>query len=205
MKIDIAGEDLVTQEIIVRILKDYRNDVEIGARIPARGSQIKDISRKLNRVSTPTILLTDLDNYLCASALMSDWLSGDSLRDHLLFRVACDEGESWLMSDVSGFSKWLSIDENLIPQTSSKDKRRPDCMELNFNFKPSLYLMRELAVRSSDMTLREKLIPKAYAKKGPEYNSALLPFIQNIWNIEAAKRNSYSLRRAVERIQEFQM
>ncbi|WP_230458308.1 hypothetical protein [Leptospira weilii] len=136
---------------------------------------------------------------------MNDWLCGDSLRDHLLFRVACDEGESWLMSDVSGFSKWLSIDKDLIPQVSSKDKKRPDCVELNFNFKPSLYWMRELATRSSDTILREKLIPKVYAKKGPEYNSALLPFIQNIWNIEEAKQNSYSLRRAVERIQKFQL
>ncbi|WP_233431478.1 hypothetical protein [Leptospira santarosai] len=168
-----------------------------------RGSQIKDISRKLNKVSTPTILLTDLDSYACPPSLIKDWLKGDSLRNGFLFRVACDEGESWLMSDIIGFSKWLSIDQSLIPIPISKDKKKPEYIELNFSFKPSLYLMQKLATCSTNVSLRERLIPKAYAKKGPEYNSTLLPFIRDIWNVEEAALNSYSLRKAVERIQKF--
>lgn len=44
------------------------------------------------------------------------------------------------------------------------------------------------------------LTPKGLAKKGPEYNSALLPFISTKWDIQAAANQSHSLRKAIAHI-----
>jgi hypothetical protein len=45
------------------------------------------------------------------------------------------------------------------------------------------------------------LTPKKEAKKGPEYNSCMLPFIQTGWNIDNARRNTDSLNRMIGRIE----
>ena len=71
------------------------------------------------------------------------------INPNLIFRVACDEAESWLMADKTGFSKFLGIKKEILPGLKKPDFRNPDNVELNFPYKPSLYMMRELAVKSS--------------------------------------------------------
>jgi len=109
------------------------------------------------------------------------------------------------MADTQGFSRFLQISEENIPGVRNMDRRNPENVEPIFPYKPSLYLMRELAQHSADHDLKRKLTPRAMAKKGPEYNSALRPFIRHHWNIDAAARNSYSLRKAVRRINDFRV
>ncbi len=203
MEIIIVGEDQVTWEIIKRLLdysdRDFSNIIEE----PVRGGEIKRKAPNYNLLGLPVIILTDLDEYDCPSSLITDWFQGVELNPNFIFRVACDEAESWLMADKQGFSEFLEISEEQLPDIRHIDFRNSENIELSFPYKPSLYLMRELAQRSPDVELKRQLTPRRFAKKGPEYNSALIPFIQNHWNIDAAAQNSYSLRKAIARISEF--
>jgi len=202
MEVDIVGEDPVTQAIIGRLVNDYRPDIVIARTLPVRGGQIKSFAPNYNRLGLPIILLTDLDMDDCAPALIRDWLGNEPVSDTMLFRVACDEAESWLMADREGFAHWLSVDVNLIPLPTPKSRRSP-LMELRFPIKPSLFMMRNLASMSKKEKLKEDLAPKKGAGKGPGYNTAMIPFIDKEWNIENAARNSDSLSRAIRGIQNF--
>lgn len=202
MEIDIVGEDQVTQQIIERLINDYRKDISIKSRLPARGSQIKILAPKLNLLASPVFLLTDLDNYFCPPSLLTDWLNGEKLNEELLFRIAQEEAETWLMADREGFSKWLEIDIELVPTPKVIDSKT-GALEIIFPIKPSLFMMMNLASTSKNNELRENLTPITGAKKGPAYNSSILPFIKNKWNIENAAKNSYSLTKAIMRLQNF--
>lgn len=202
MKIDIVGEDQVTQTIIERLINDYRTDLSINNRLPVRGGQIQTLAPKLNLLDSRIFLLTDLDNYDCPPSLVTDWLGGQPVNPQLLFRVAKDEAESWLMSDREGFSKWLQIDIDLIPTPSIIDNKT-GAIELVFPYKPSLYMMLTMASKSSNKELKEYLTPVKGAKKGPGYNSAILPYIKDKWDIENAAKNSESLARTIQRLQAY--
>jgi hypothetical protein len=202
MEINIVGEDLVTQTIIERLLKDYRPDFKIKDRLPARGGQIKSQAPKLNLLKSPLILLTDLDEYLCPPSLIKDWIGNLELRPNFLFRVAHEEAESWLMADRFGFSNWLGVNSDLIPETKIIDKKK-NINEIIFPLKPSLYMMLKIVSESFKADLVQDLSPVNGAKKGPGYNSAMTEFIKNHWNIKAAAANSYSLSKAIQRIVEF--
>lgn len=202
MKVDIVGEDQVTTTIIERLINEYRNDIEIDKRLPARGGQIKNLAPKYNLLQTPIILLTDLDQYDCPPSLIRDWFGNSVLNPNYLFRVAHEEAESWLMADREGFANWIGVNINLIPQTRIINEKK-GINEVIFNFKPSLFMMIEIASKSKYSNIRENLTPKIGAKKGPLYNAALIPFITNIWNIENAASNSYSLSKAIQRLVRF--
>jgi hypothetical protein len=202
MEIDIVGEDPVTQSIIERLIKEYRTDITIKNRLPARGGQIQALAPKYNILGSPTFLLTDLDAYNCPPELIKKWFGGDSISNEFLFRIAQEEAETWLMADRTGFSKWLSVGVDLIPKPKLIDKKK-GISEIIFPMKPSLYMMMKIASHSTNLKLKEDLTPKKGAGKGPAYNSAMLPFIENKWNIEHAALNSYSLTKAIQRLKSF--
>jgi len=200
--VDVVGEDQVTKSIIDRLLKEYRKDLAVQSYLPVRGGQIKNLAPKYNNLNVPIILLTDLDFYSCPPGLIFDWFGKTIFNKQFLFRVAYREAESWLMADREGFAKWLGVKVVLIPESQIIDNRR-NIYELEFPYKPSLYMMREIVPNSSKKGLVEKLTPKEGAGKGPAYNSALLPFIKNIWDIENATKNSFSLNRTIIRLRTF--
>lgn len=204
MDIDIVGEDPVTQAIIERLLFDYRKDFQIVRRLPARGSEIKNLAPKYNLLNSPVFLLTDLDAYHCPPSLIDDWFQESEISENLLFRIAQEEAETWLMADRKGFAKWLNVGIELIPEPQIIDKRR-GIMEIICPLKPSLFMMRNIASYSQNQTLREYLTPISGAKKGPGYNTAMLDFIKNVWNVENAAQNSYSLSKAIIRLKSFRL
>jgi hypothetical protein len=202
MNVDIVGEDPVTKAIIERLLSDYREDVSIKERVPVRGGQIKAYAPKYNLLGSPVIMLTDLDEYDCPPSLISDWFGNNPINENLLFRIAQEEAETWLMADREGFSKWLGVSVDLIPKPRKIDKRKP-IYEIICPMKPSLYMMREIASKSSKTELKDLLIAREGAKKGPGYNSALLPFIKNKWDVNNAASNSHSLAKAISRLKDY--
>lgn len=206
MMIDIiiAGEDLVTQEIARRILNYSVARFNITRVEPVRGAEIKNKILNYNRLNLPVCILTDLDNANCPPSLIQDWFKGQEINPNLIFNIACDEAEAWLMADKRSFSKFLGIKEEDIPGIKKVDRRNPNNIELDFKYKPSLFMMRELLPKSNNKNLADKLRPREGAKKGPEYNSTLIPFIRNEWDISLAKQNSYSLQKALKRIASFQ-
>lgn len=202
MKVDIVGEDEVTRAVLKRLLKDLRLDIEIDKILPARGGQIKVLAPKYNALDLPIILLTDLDTYDCPPSLIYDWFKGVQINRNYLFRIAYGEAESWLMADRKGFSRWIGSKITSIPDSQIIDRRK-NIKEIVFPYKPSLYLMRDIATNATNIKIKNGLIPKEGSKKGPLYNATLLPFIENYWNIESASINSTSLQKAIQRIKEF--
>ena|ERR1700757_1048345 len=202
MEIDIVGEDPVTQAIIERLVKEYRKDIKIKNRLPARGGQLKNLAPKYNLLQSPIFLLTDLDTYACPPSLIKDWFGEQIVQNNMLFRVANEEAETWLMADRKGFSKWLNVEIDLIPIPKIIDKNK-NIAEIIFPLKPSLHMMMKIASQSKNEKLKESLTPKKGASKGPGYNMAILPFIEKNWNIENAATNSYSLSVTIERLKKF--
>ncbi|RLC13262.1 MAG: hypothetical protein DRI57_16565 [Deltaproteobacteria bacterium] len=58
------------------------------------------------------------------------------------------------MADIQGFSRFLQIGGENMPGVRNMDRRNPENVEPIFPYKPSLYLMRELAQHSTDHDLQ---------------------------------------------------
>jgi hypothetical protein len=203
MNVYIVGEDPVTYAIIKRVLAHCSNDFNILSELPARGGQVKSQINKFNQLALahPVILLIDLDAETCAPALIRKLIPGKN--KNFILNIAVDEAEAWLMADREGFSEYFKIKIEDIPSShQTKQGGRKALTEMKFGYKSSLYLTRELVKKIKHAEFKQQLTPKKGATKGPEYNSCLLPFIQNKWDINNACRNTDSLNRMIGRIQD---
>ena len=134
-------------------------------------------------------LLTDLDSPEdCPPGLIRSWIKG-TLNPKFFFRVAVMEVESWLMADRAGFANFLSIPIHRIPSPTD------DIL------KPKEYLV-SLARRSKKRRLRDELVPEPGAKipVGYGYNTRLMEFVRDYWDLERAAVTSPSLKRTLDRL-----
>ena len=202
MNVYTAGEDNVTKAIIRKILAELKPEICITKEFLERGSKLKNSMDKFVNLSRNSylILLTDLDSSDCAPQVVNDFLSDISKPDYFIFNVAVQEAESWLMSDREGFAKYFKVDINKVPQIKHYRRQEPVIKELGFQYKPSLYMLREIIPHSRSSKIRNQLKLEPNLKKSKEYNSAILPFIINCWNIHNAKSNSTSLEKMLNRI-----
>jgi hypothetical protein len=201
MKVFIVGEDQVTFAIIKRMLAYCSDQFEIILELPARGGEVKNKIKQFNVLSQtyPVILLTDLDADLCAPQLLNKLIPDKNI--DFLLNIAVDEAEAWLMADREGFSEYFAIDIlNLPTAVRTKQGGNKYCIEMNFSYKSSMFLTHELIKKSNNKLLIQQLTPKKGAVKGPEYNTCILPYIQNSWNIGNARLNSNSLERMIIRL-----
>jgi hypothetical protein len=201
MKIYIAGEDPVTCAIIRKVLFYCSNTFEIIMELPARGGQIKSKIKEFNTLSSsfPVVLLMDLDADSCAPQLVGQMIP--ERNENFSFNVAVDEAEAWLMADREGFAEYFQIKRDDMPSSHlTKQGGSKALIEMNFSYKSSMYLTHELIKKSRKQEFVQQLTPKKGAAKGPEYNSCILPFIQNKWDIDCARKNSDSLNRMIARI-----
>ena len=194
----LVGEDAVSHAVIRRLLSHAGKTWQLEAH-PARSGRIKPMLSNFLQLSRSArvILLAELDAVECAPRMKTDWLGEESLPDMMCFRIAVEEPESWLMADRRGFAAYLGVPETVIPVAGPRKPGESGKDEVCTPYKPSLYMMQEIACHSTDERMRNDLIPKPLARKGPKYNDALVPFISDRWNIERAMKNSYSLRKAV--------
>lgn len=201
----IVGEDPVTLAIIQRIIKDYAPHLNIIQSLPARGSQIKSKIGSFNTVanSSPVILLTDLDTDPCAPMAKANLLKGlSSVSPEFVINVAVDEAEAWLLADRDGFSTYFGIPLDHMPQASpQKMMGRNPRIEVEVPLKSSYYITHNLITSSSKATLKQQIFAEDSCK-GKEYNSAMLPFVSDVWNVENARQFSYSLNGMILRIQQ---
>ena len=140
--------------------------------------------------SRPYIVLTDLDNTVCPSALIEDWFRGIHRQSGLLFHVAIREVESWVLADRQSVANLLRVQANLIP---SDPDALPDPKQTIIS----------LAKRPKRKDARQALIPIGNAKQGPDYNNFLGDFVSSSWQVPVAETLSPSLARAVARIRNF--
>ncbi len=204
MDVFIVGEDDVTKTIIQRLLNFCSNEYSIIAALPARGGKIKSLIENFNILSqtNPVVLLTDLDTYDCPPTLLNRWFGSTPRNSNFLVRVAIDEAEAWLMADREGFAKYFKVPVEKIPTSRLLYPRRPSNREMDFPYKSSLYLMREIIPFTSNNEFITTMVAVDGISKGPEYNSTILPFI-NSWNIDNACNHSTSLQRTVNRLRQF--
>lgn len=203
MDVIIVGEDAVTQAIVKRLIKEICPDgIRIDRIDPARGGQIRSKVVNYNRLAAKEriVLLADLDQANCPVEEQQRWLNQVPKHPHFLFRFAIDEAESWLLADRNGLARFLQVNPELIPNPTAQNAREPHEIEVRTPYKSSLFLMWQLAANSADANLRVKLTPKSRGSKGPEYNTTLVPFIENLWDVRAALENSSSLRRMYDRL-----
>lgn len=206
IEVYISGEDAVTVAVIRRLLSYVSSRFVILGNIPARGGEVKSKVLKSNSLAKdyPVVMLLDLDQG-CAPELKNKLLQGNLQTRHFLMNISVDEAEAWLMADRQGFSSFFGIDINAIPVPEmQKQGGHVERMEMNFPYKSSLMLTHDLALHSSKKEIRQKVgvsDPNG-PKKGKEYNDAIVPFVANNWNIDAALPNSDSLQRMARRLKE---
>lgn len=188
-------EDELSGAVIDRILATYRPDISIQKSVPSYGfGKIKKNLLRYNKTANPSFpyfILTDLDTAICAPQLIDDWTKHIPLNPNLLFRVAVREVESWILADRENIAKYLGISVSKIPLDTDSI---PDPKQLICN----------LARKSKKKTVRKGIPPKdQYAAQGYDYNAILGYFIQNVWNISNAIECSSSLKRTVERLEDW--
>ena len=186
----LAVEDRLSDAVATKILEKF--GVEIVKRIGYQGkSYLERKTSELNRASNgvTVFMLTDLDSPRdCPPRLIRSWVKG-ILNPRFCFRVAVMEVESWIMADRAGFANFLSIPIHRIPF--------PTDAILN----PKEFLV-SLARRSRKRRLRDELVPEPGAKipVGYGYNTRLMEFVREHWNLERAASGSPSLKRTLDRI-----
>ena len=185
-------EDEPTHQVMLKLYESFQGYFAESVAIPCRGKgKIKKQIGAYNNAAKYGyyFVIADLDTeYKCASSLIQDWLPGRRA-SQLLFRVAVREVESWLLADRENFAAFFSVSKQLIPLNpdSETDPKRT---------------VIALAKKSRKRDIREDIVPiDDYAAIGPGYNIQLQSFIQNVWNIDSARKNSQSLDRAVKSLE----
>lgn len=190
----IVFEDAPSEAVLTRLVAEYAPTISITNRFAARGfGNIKSGLPRFKNASNaiPHIVLTDLDQHVCVSALLRDW-NVLPLHKRMLFRVAVREVESWLLADRIGIASMLSIDTKKIP-TAADQIADPKRTLVNLGRQS----------KSRRFSAEFAPSPSSAAQIGPLYNDYLCRFIRSCWNIESARANSPSLERCILRLQDF--
>ncbi len=186
----LAIEDELSEAISTKILKNFGIGI-ITVLSEGGNAYLRQKAPELNRSANgiDIFLLTDLNSSeRCPVELINSWIKGP-LNPRFLLRVAIMEVESWLMADREGLAHFLAIPVNRIP-TNTDDI--PD---------PKEFLV-SLARKSKKRKLRDELVPKQGARIpiGYGYNTRLIEFVREHWNIERAAAVSPSLQRTLDRL-----
>jgi len=193
--VNLAVEDALSEAVLRRILDDTARPFCVVACYRRGGyGYLKSHIHGFNNAAQgiPYLVLTDLDQAECPPELIREWLDHPR-RPNLLLRVAVREVEAWLLADRPGMAQFFGVAEALTPRN----------VELLPDPKQTLI---HLARKSRRRALREAIAPPSgsTSTQGPDYNGALLPFVQAKWNIGEAMRNSTSLRRTVNVVRLFE-
>jgi hypothetical protein len=190
--INVATEDSLSEAVAEKLIRTFTN-FHIQERLGRRGNghlrtNLKSYMEFAKR--TPLLLLTDLDQAICAPSLSKDWLANININppDNFLFRIAVREIESWLLADLDGCRSLF--DTNKLPSN-------PEGL-----IDPKVELIR-IAARAP-REIRDDLVKKigGIASQGLGYNMRLRSFVFEDWNPMAAAKNSPSLRRTCVRLRE---
>jgi len=143
--------------------------------------------------SASYFVLADLDQFQCPAGLWAEWLPNIRRHRNLIFRVAVREVESWLLADYESLKEYLGLKEN---NRYSNTDELPD---------PKREFL-SLALRSSKRTVREAVVFQnrdGTVYQGPDYNGALIGYVEKDWSLSAGMRRSNSLARAVRAVSRF--
>lgn len=195
-----ACEDAISRAVVYRLTRDYgaagTSLTELGMSSGGLG-QIK--ARLANYVQlakhNKVIVLTDLDSAECPPSLRGAWLADcgiveDDIPPGFRFCIAVREVEAWILSDPASFSEHFSVPSNVISRAIERDV-----------VDPKAHLLQVLK-RSRKPQLRSEILPtpRSRATVGLGYNQRISEFVEGNWDPDAARHNSQSLQRAINRI-----
>lgn len=192
--IHLAVEDELSEVVLRRLLQFVNRGYAVGTAYRRGGyGYLRRTIAGWNRAAQgiPFLVLTDLDQALCPSALLREWLPQPK-HPNLLFRVAVREVEAWLLGDHEHLSAYLGCALKKMPA-------EPEALA-----DPKATLI-ELARKSRSALIRDQIVPRAgsTAKQGPAYNACLTKFVREAWDVEEAATRTPSLARALVRLREF--
>lgn len=181
-----------TDAAVVRRLAAHV-DVQVHLVLTANGkNSVLEKLKGLDRAARgqPWWVLVDLDQDApCAGNFVQRHLPHPA--PHMRFRVAVRTVEAWLLADRPGFARFFGVPLTRLP---TAPEELPDPKQVVVN----------LARLSERRDVREEVPPRPGSgkKTGALYSSKLIEFAMRHWNIEAARKTSKSLDRAVLRLAE---
>lgn len=191
--ITIATEDELSEAVGSRLVAEVLPNFEVVQKLRRGGNgYLKSKCQNFNQMATrhPVLLITDLDNSACASALIESWFGILPRNANLKFRVAVREIESWLLADHLGM-------QNLLVNGANNITPNPDQLP---NAKEYLLHRAKRAPRE----IKNDLVRSkgALATQGLGYNARLCAFAREAWEPARASQRSSSLARAIQRLRE---
>lgn len=186
MKISIATEDALTEEIVLKMLS-LKGRFEILHRLGKKGCGF--LVSKLNNFNqlsrTHNVLVFfDLDLKPSRDAYVQEiegYLANKQQSLHVLISVR--EVESWILADREGLANFLHVSKEKIDRSP---EQLLDPKEKIVN----------LARNSKNSIIRKGIAPSqgAAAKVGISYNTLLIDFIWSRWDLNRAIEYSPSLK-----------
>lgn len=191
--IAIATEDELSEAVGVRLVADILPAFEIIQKLGHKGNgYLKTRCRSFNQMALryPVLLITDLDNTLCAKRLIDSWFGKKPINANLKCPVAVREVESWLLADHQGM-------QNLLGRGGNNLAPNPDSIQ-----NPKEYLLERAKRAPSEIKTDLVRAKGSAALQGLGYNARLSEFVRTSWNVERASQRSESLAKATERLKE---
>jgi hypothetical protein len=196
--IHLVIEDDLSEAVLRRVLRERTGAVRYECRTPFQNSgfgQLRRNVRAFNEMARvcPVLMLTDLDRYPCATALIDEWLP-TTRHPEFLFRVAVREVEAWLLGSHEEIIRFLRLRRRVpVPHPEALDDPKDALLQM--------------AQDSPSRELRNALVQAdryGRRRQGPAYNLTLNGFVCDFWNIEAASGSCPSLKRLMNRLASFE-
>lgn len=192
ISVALATEDILSETIGQRLLAELRPQMQAKTLLRRDGfgylrSRMKSWCQMAQHQAV--VILTDLDQAACPSALLDDWLASSPRPLNLLLRVAVRECESWLLADHQAMRKLLGA-RGVLPA-------QPDQLT-----DPKQHLLRLAKAAGRDVRLDLVQAKGGVASQGIGYNARLTELVRNDWSPERAAQRSPSLDRARHRMRE---
>jgi hypothetical protein len=188
----LAVEDVVSEAVAQRLVAHCLPTTPVATCLRRNGfGYLKDRIHGLNDAAQgmPYFILVDLDQCSCPPVLLRDWFQGRAIHGNMVFRIAVRQVEAWLLADRAGIARFLQVAQAHVPTQP----------ESQTNAKQALV---NVARRSRSRHVRQDIVPGEgmTAPQGPNYNSRLVTFVHEQWDLEAARSRADSLDRAIRRL-----
>lgn len=189
----LATEDVLSETIGQRLLAELGPQMHPGTLLRKDGvGYLRSRMKSWYQISEQqvVVILTDLDQAVCPSALLDVWFAAAPRPANLLLRVAVRESESWLLADHQAMRKLLGP-RGVLPE---EPDQLPD---------PKQHLLRLATSASRDVRLDLVKAKGQVCSQGIGYNARLTDLVRTDWSPERAAQRSPSLARARRRMMEF--
>ncbi len=203
-KVYICGvwEDDLQGEIVKKVIASIKRNIELypiysnRAKGPSGIGYIRSKWKGFYSASTgsPFILLLDLDNTECAPTLRNE-LGVPPNNKNFIFHIAVREIETWILADTKNFLTYFRIPLDILHKFPYHLESISD---------PKQFLI-SIMRHSKKREFIRAIVPdlESTAQVGKYYNSYLIDFIQNHWDLKNAREKSDSLQRFIEELMRF--